>query len=304
MSLNAYIDYLAQVSNISRPDISFCDFSRQRLQEYMKWMSDTKAYAPKTINLRLTAIKSFLKYCSCEDITLVCFCNDVQSLKGVKTLKKPIYYMTREATMALLGAPPSGTVKQRRNKMILILMYDSAARIQEIADLTTGSLHIDRKHPFIILVGKGGKIRSVPIMQKTVTHLKSYLKEFHAPGVDAPLFYSNRYGTRCALSTDSIDLILKKAATFARLCNTDIPDDIHCHLVRKTRAMNLYQEGVPLPIVMQILGHESIATTSGFYAFATLEMIYAEMEKAHPNASAEIPKWKEKQILDALYSLD
>ena len=68
--------------------------------------------------------------------------------------------------------------------------------------------------------------------------------------------------------------------------------------------MHLYQEGIPLPIVMQILGHESIATTSAFYAFATLEMMFAEMEKSHPNVSSEIPKWKEEQILDALYSLD
>jgi site-specific recombinase XerD len=130
------------------------------------------------------------------------------------------------------------------------------------------------------------------------------MNEFHGDGMQSPLFYSNRDREHHSLSVDSISLILKKIASLAREKCDDIPPDIHCHLIRKTRAMDLYREGISLPIVMQILGHESISTTSGFYAFATMEMMYAELEKVHPNAVADLPLWKEKKLMEALCSLD
>jgi site-specific recombinase XerD len=303
-SLNSYIDFLTNECNIPKTKISFDDFRREQLKAYIVWLTEKKHYAPKTTNLRMTAIKSFLKYCAEEDISLVCFHSDAKNLRLLKEVKKPIRYLSKNATTALLRAIPAETAKGRRNRLLLILMYDSAARVQELADLSLSDLHLNISHPFVTLTGKGSKTRNVPLMKKTVSHLREYLKEFHCLDNEAPLFFSNRNGIPHALSTDSISLILKKAAEYARRECDDIPDDIHCHLIRKTRAMDLYQEGVSLPIVMQILGHESIGTTTGFYAFATMEMICSELEKANPQAAEPIPKWKEKAYLDVLYSLD
>lgn len=68
--------------------------------------------------------------------------------------------------------------------------------------------------------------------------------------------------------------------------------------------MSLYQQGMPLTVIMEMLGHENLSTTSNFYAFATLDMIYEAMKKTNPEALTEAPIWKIKDIRDLLYGLD
>jgi len=307
-SLNCYLGFLQTSCGNERRDVSFESFSRDNLKKFITWMREEKKYSTKTCNLRLTSIKSFLKYCSEEDITLVAVYNYSCKIRGLKGEKKPILYLSKKAITTLLAMPRTDTIKERRNRMILILLYDSAARVQELADITLDDLHLNDKAPFITLTGKGNKTRNVPLMNKTVSHLKLYLDEFHPQNShlseERPLFYSFRDCVPHALSTDSISLILKKYADQARTICPEVPEDTHCHLIRKTRAMDLYQQGLALPFIMQILGHESLITTSSFYAFATVDMLHKAMDKANPGISDELPRWKNKKYMKVLYSLD
>jgi len=65
--------------------------------------------------------------------------------------------------------------------------------------------------------------------------------------------------------------------------------------------MDLYQEGVPLPHIQQLLGHEVLSTTSGFYAFATLDTLLKSLEKANPSDMSKL--WKSKEYSEKLYRL-
>ncbi len=308
LCLTCFLDFLQESLKVERKYVNFSCFSRANLKSFIIWMKEEKQLSIKTCNLRITAIKSFIKYCSEEDITLFAIYNEVCSIHGLKDEKKPILYLSKKATMTLLSMPKTDMVKERRNRMILILMYDSAARVQELTDITLKDLHIFDKTPFITLKGKGNKTRNVPIMDKTVTHLKIYLEEFHHSkkdlSGDRPLFYSNRDCSPHLLSTDSISLILKNYAAQARLLCSEVPENVYCHLIRKTRAMDLYRHGIPLSLIMQILGHESTSTTSSFYVFATVDMLHDAMKKANPGMSDELPKWKDKKFRKVLYSLD
>ena len=123
--------------------------------------------------------------------------------------------------------------------------------------------------------------------------------------MENPFFYSLLDGTPHRLSTDSISLVLKTAAEKARESCNEVPKGVHCHMIRKTKAMDLYKNGVPLPFIMQLFGHESMSTTSEFYAFATLEMMSEAMNKVSPSTSVPKEKiWKKEEIKKILYSLD
>ena len=302
-SLKTYLQYLEIEKAIVNEQVTFDVFSRDNIKDYVSWLKG-RSYVPKTINLKLTAIRSFLKYCSEEDFELRGIYSDICTIKKQKEEKKPIEYLQPNATAAILSAYDTSTSKHRRNRMMLIMLYDTGARVQELADLNLSSLHLDMANPFVTLIGKGKKSRNVPLLQKTVKHLEVYLKEFHTENTENSLFYSTLDGKPHRLSTDSISLVLKTAADKARKSCNDIPQGVHCHMMRKTKAMDLYKNGVPLPFIMQLLGHESMSTTSGFYAFATLEMMSDAMNKAAPVVSGEEKLWKKKGMKKILYSLD
>lgn len=302
-SLKVYLDFLEAEHKISNEKVTFDSFTRDNIKDFVRWLTE-KSCSVKTINLRLTAIRSFLKYSSEEDFELRGIYTEVCSVKKVKEEKKPIVYLQPDATTAILSAYDTATVKHRRNRMMLIMLYDTGARVQELADLNISSLHLREQNPFVTLIGKGRKSRNVPLLNKTVQHLQIYLKEFHPEMNECPLFYSLLDGKPHRLSTDSISLVLKSAADKARETCEAVPERVHCHMIRKTKAMDLYKNGVPLPFIMQLLGHESMSTTSGFYAFATLEMMSDAMNKAAPTLDKEEKLWKKDDVKKLLYSLD
>lgn len=303
-SLKTYLQFLMIEKSLVEEQVTFNSFSRENIKDFISWLKE-KGYAPKTINLKLTAIRSFLKYCGDEDFELRGIYTEVCTVKKQKEEKRPIEYLQPSATAAILSAYDISTFKHRRNRMMLIMLYDTGARVQELADLNLSSLHLDVANPFVTLIGKGRKSRNVPLLKKTVQHLVVYLKEFHPNKEENPLFYSLLDGMPHRLSTDSISLVLKTAAEKARESCDDVPKCVYCHIIRKTKAMDLYKNGVPLPFIMQLLGHESMSTTSGFYAFATLEMMSEAMNKASLlTAASEEKIWKKEEMKKILYSLD
>jgi integrase/recombinase XerD len=305
LSLECFLNYLADHQHIERACVSFDHFDRAHLKGWLAWMSEQRHYAPRTIALRLSSVRAFLTYCSHEDITLVALSQAADALRAPAIPRKPIEYLTEPETRAVLAAFTGRTMKSRRNRMLLILLYDTAARVGEITNLTLQDLCLNPPG-HVRLTGKRDKTRVVPLTAKTIEHLRVYLAEFHPDTamlpVSRPLFYSLHNGKPTQLSTDTVAAVLKSAATTARRTCPAVTENIHCHMLRKTKAMDLYQQGIPLPIIMRLLGHENVSTTAAFYAFATADMMRQAVNAATPAINSPSERLTEDK-LQALYSL-
>lgn len=301
-SLNMYMVFLEEELNIARTKISFSYFEKKTIEQFQDWQLNTKGCSAKTTNLRLSAINSFLEYACDKYPLLTKLYVAAKSIHRTKAAKHPIEYFEKEQMRSILNALDPLSRIGRRNMMILILLYDAAARVSELVDLNVSCLHLASKPAYVSIHGKGDKYRNVPLMEGTVNHLKRYLKEFH-PNSEGktPLFYATLNSEKHALSTDSIEMILKKAAAIAESKGVKMPDKVHCHMVRKTRAMDLYQQGMPLEHIQQMLGHENASTTSGFYAFATIETLSKSLAKAGCSGGDQQDKlWKDAKTMSRL----
>lgn len=199
----------------------------------MIWMQETKNYQLRTVGLRLTSIKAFLHYVSAEDIVLMAVDESARTLKTPAVARKPIDYLEAEQTTCLLGAFVGETLNSRRNRMLLVMLYDTAARVSELTALTLADISFVEP-VCVTLTGKRGKSRIVPLSNKTVEHLEVYLAQFH-PGAERrqgqrPLFYSRRGGQETALSADAVSLVLKNAGDKARLRCPSMPEHLYCHM--------------------------------------------------------------------------
>ncbi len=306
ISLECFLDYLADHEHIERARVSFDHFDRHYLKAWLAWMTGERGYAPNTIALRLSTVKAFLAYCSHEDVTLVALAQRAKTLRAPAIPNMPIKYLTEPETRAVLAAFSGTTTKSRRNRMLLILLYDSAARVGELTALTLQDLCLSQPG-HVRLTGKRNKTRTVPLTHKAIEHLRVYLDEFH-PNMATlpatrPVFYSQHHAQPTALSVDTVAAVLKQAARIARADCPSVPEHVHCHMLRKTKAMDLYQQGIPLPIIMRLLGHEHVSTTAAFYAFATIDMMREAVNAATPAINSPPTQRLTQDQLQALYSL-
>ena len=212
---------------------------------------------------------------------------NVLSVKAIKSEGSSLNYLTTDGIKLLLSQPDTSTWRGRRNQALLSLMYDTGARVSEIADLTVESVRI-RSEPYTIrLFGKGRKARIVPLVKEQVAILRRYMEENcldDSNKASSPLFYNDRHEK---LTREGISYILKTYIDMARKISPDlIPDRISCHSIRHSKAMHLLQAGVNLVYIRDLLGHTSIQTTD-IYARADSKAKREALEKAYTNLTPD-----------------
>ncbi len=280
-TLNLLRKFFLEEKAITFTNISFNLMNHDMIYEFLTWLQNARGCKVTTKNHRLAALKAFFHYCAMEDPALMAIYVDIQKVHSQKIIRKKVEYMTERALKTLLEQPDSNTYCGKRDRFFMILLYDSGARIQEILDLKLKDIHLKDQTPCVYLTGKGNKTRIVPLMDKTIAHLNYYLETFHPDDHhknDTYLFYTQIKGLKGKMSDDNVSCFLKRYALSAHNVCPEVPLRMHAHMFRHTRAMHLYQAGIPLSYIKDFLGHVSVNTTD-IYASADTAMMKAALEK-------------------------
>ena len=195
-----------------------------------------------------------------------------------------------------------------RDFCFMRLMYDTAARCQELVDVKIHDLSIQNSHATICLTGKGNKMRIVPISPSVVELLKTYLDKVHPTEQrksDDYLFFTIHHARKSRMSTDAVNLFMKKYGEMARQTCPEVPERVHPHQLRHSRAMHLYRAGMPLVLLSEFLGHADINTTR-IYAWADTEMKRQAIQKVSGDTGRIHiePIWvNDEEMIKRLYGL-
>lgn len=284
-TINIFVAYLREVKGLKISEINFDILEKATVLEFLDWLQEKRNCSESSRNQRLSALRSFFEYASENDCTVISLSAEVKKdIKSAKQQGRLVKFLSEPALKALLAQPDAKKRIELRNMVFMTIMYDTAARCSEILELRLRDLSLNTEHPDIYLLGKGRKPRPAPLLFKTTLHIERYLKEFHPnPSHDGSdlLFYTVIHGRRNPMSADTVALFMRKYGEMARKDCPEVPERVRPHMLRHSRAMHYYRDGMPLVMLAEYLGHNDVETTR-VYAFADTEMKRKAMTKADP----------------------
>lgn len=278
-SLTVFRRFISKKKGIPISRFTFDDCTHEFILDYIEFLL-TEGCARSTCNQRLAALKSYLWYASDCDVSLQQIALSISHVPFLKESEIIRETISEEDMKALLAAPGNSRIGIR-DTAIMVILYDSAIRLSELLNLKLSDVNMKKEYPYLRIHGKGDKERCVTITNQTVDHIQNYLTCFHTdPFIQTDyLFYTVIHGQANRMSPGNVERILNKYASIIRPDHPNLPDRIYPHMMRRTRATQLYRQDVDLELVSRILGHSSTETTR-IYAKPSLDMMKEAMEKA------------------------
>ncbi|MCP4204303.1 MAG: site-specific integrase [bacterium] len=225
------------------------------VRSFLGWLKTQRRCGARTRNQRLAAIKSFACYVASVAPEHLERCRRIREMRPARVEHPEIEYLDDDEVLTLFRAidPITG----HRDQALLLLLYNTGARVQEIVDLDISDV---RRDPvaLITLQGKGRKQRTCPLWPRTVNAIDAWLAERDTDS--GPLFL-NAHHRR--LSRSGVAHILRTLAQRAELCPRHAKR-VTPHVIRHTTAMHLLQSGVDITTIAAWLGHSQITTTHAY----------------------------------------
>jgi site-specific recombinase XerD len=233
------------------------DIQPDLILAFLDHLEHERHNAVRSRNLRLTALRTFLKFASRRDLSSL---HAVERALAVpmKRFERPLLgFLTREEMLAVLGQPGSSWTSQR-DHLLLAMLYNTGARVSEIVGVRVVDVVLEGA-ACVHLQGKGRKQRSVPLWKATVVEIRAWLR-LNPTLLGKAALLPNRDGRAMCRSNVTQRLHLAVGRASAQVPSI-LNKPISPHTLRHTTAMHLLQSGVPFNVIALWLGHESTTTT-------------------------------------------
>ena len=302
-SIKSYRDtmklFLAFVARACRKPVTrltLADLASQRVLEFLQMIELQRHNKPQTRNQRLAALHTFYRYLATHHCEMLAEAERVEAIPNKRTSPSETRYLEHDEVEQLFQALAAQGSRALRDRALLMLLYNSGARVQEIADLRVGDVDLDG--PLRVrLHGKGDKWRGCPIWPETAA-LLGQLDTVLAGDTQAPLFVSSR---RQPLTRFGIYKLVRRHTQGLIQCGaSNQPKTISPHSFRHTTAVRLLESGVEPNVIRAWLGHVSLDTTNRYAEITMRTKMAALAVCMPPTTSAASPariRWRHDQDL-------
>ena len=258
-AIKLFVKYASEATGASADQLDHSVLTLESVRGFLHWLKRERRCGARTRNHRLAALKSFARYVATVAPEHLERCRLVREIRPARVGHKEIQYLTEQEVVQLFGGLDAPTPPSRRDRALLLLLYNTGARVQEVVDLNVGDIQQDGI-PFVRLLGKGRKQRTCPLWSRTLDALRPMLADRSRLGDSQPLFLGAR-GQR--LSRSGITYLLRRAQHKSGV-QPRRAERLTPHVIRHTTAMHLLQSGVDITTIAAWLGHAQLATTHGY----------------------------------------
>ena len=264
-TLKLFLAYVASSRSRAITRLVLLDLSAQRVLDFLNMMEVTRGNRVSTRNQRLAALHTFYRYLALQNPEMLAEAQRVEAIPIKRTAPPQTDYLEQEEIETLFKSLPRLGALALRDRALFMLLYNTGARVQEVADLRV--VDVDLDGPLRVrLHGKGDKWRSCPLWPETAALLKQLMTDRHGDQ-SATLFTSRQHKP---LTRFGIYKIVKRHTSGLRSRPADKKRrGISPHVFRHSTAVGLLEQGVDVNVIRAWLGHVSLDTTNR-YAEITL----------------------------------
>lgn len=296
-AISLYIDFLENEKHIQAERFNGDCFNRLSIEEWLAWISTKRSCSPASCNVRLASLRAFLKYLGSRDVAYRHLFQEATLIESRKSVRKKVSGMSKKAVQALLSVPDVSTKTGRRDISLIIMLYSTAARIDEILSLKVKHLNLGAKKPYATVIGKNDKIRTLYLPPQAVAHVKKYLEEHHGnnPNPEAYVFYSRNTGIYGMMTQPAVKKRLSIHAKEAHKICKDVPLDLHAHQLRHAKASHWLEDGMNIVQISFLLGHAQLDTTMVYLDVTTEQESQALATLEDENEKSIHKKWRSEK---------
>lgn len=291
-TMRLFLPFIADQVHRPLSRLQLEDLSLERVLAFLKHLEQDRHNRIPTRNQRLAALRTFFEYLGRRSPELLHLSQQVAAIPVKRTPLPDTRFIAREQVQQLFEHLPSLGRLALRDRALLLFLYNTGARVQEVADLRIAHLTLERPHS-VRLHGKGNKWRQCPLWQETAEQLTELLRSRKVGPEDAVFVSASgrpltRFGLYKRVRRLTAEVVTSGCAGDARRVSP--------HIWRHTAAVHLLEAGVDVNVIRGWLGHVSLNTTHR-YAEITLRMKTQAMSLCAPGGTERSAPWNDDPSL-------
>lgn len=274
------------------------DLSESCVRNFLCTLGDKRRCCASTRNQRLAGIRSLARFIAMQAPEYTEWFGSLKSIPQRKRSASLISYLEKDEMDALLAAPDATSHQGWRDHIVLLFLYNTGARADEVASVRIGDLNLNQStgggHSSVAIHGKGNRLRHCPIWPETARLLQQLTADRVS---DEALFINRKHQplTRYGI----YDIVVRNTAVAARYVPSLAKKRVSPHTIRHTTATHLLRAGVDINTIRAWLGHVSLSTTL-IYTEVDIQMKAQALRMCEPEQKEKLLKpWREQQDIMA-----